>query len=134
MCKTCQFACVGKTFSSTSIPNLPSFEIGSHINYNSKWIVIVYIIACKECQVQYMGCTLNPLKIRIRRHVFKVTNMSAINILTANKHFVETHHRDTSNFVFMGIEKVVMDHRGGDIKRLLLKREAKWMFTLGTRC
>lgn len=92
LCKACQFACVGKTFSSTSIPNLLTFEIGSHINYNSKWII--YLTACKEFQVQYVGCTSNLLKVCIRRHLSDVTNMSTINISTVSKHFLIYGHRE----------------------------------------
>lgn len=138
--KSCQFARIGKDFSSTSNPNLPSFQIGSYINCNSKWVI--HLITCRECRVQYVGCTSNPLKIRIRRHLSDVFNMGATNTSAATKHFIDVQDRDVIHFEFTGLEKIVREHRGcvceggggrrGEMKRLLLEREAKWMFTLGT--
>lgn len=62
-----------------------------------------------------------------------VGNINALGIFAASRHFVEVHQRDVRGFSFLGIERVFRDPRGGDIKRALLRREARWMFDLGTR-
>lgn len=52
-CCACHFASVGKTFSSTSLPELPPFmppfNINSYINCSSKWVV--YLIGGTVCRV-----------------------------------------------------------------------------------
>lgn len=122
---------VSKTFFSCSKSNLPVFPVQNYINCNSK--NVPYTIICTQCNCQYIGCTSNALKIRIRRHLSDVTNPSSLNVSAASRHFISVHNRDVSHFKFMGIEKVQNNGRGGDIKQKLLMREAFWILTLGTR-
>lgn len=67
------------------------------------------------------------------RHLSDVTNVDALGVSAASKHFIEAHQKDVRGFNFLGIEKIFRDPRGGDMKRFLLKREARWIFDLATR-
>lgn len=65
-CHACTFATVTKTFSSAPMQDRPPYNIASYINCNSKFIV--YMISCTQCNLQYVGCTSNAIKICIHRH------------------------------------------------------------------
>lgn len=77
-CKACGFATVSKTFTSTSISNPHPLKTNGYLNCNTKWCI--YLITCQECLLQYVGCTSNPLKVRIRRHLSNVSNVNALGI------------------------------------------------------
>lgn len=91
------------------------------------------MITCIECNIQYIGCTSNALKIRIRRHLSDISNPNMVNVSAASKHFISEHDRNPAGFRFAGIEKVHMPSRGGDRKKKLFKRESYWIFSLDTR-
>lgn len=91
------------------------------------------MILCAECNLQYIGCTSNVLKVRICRHLTDITNPNSGNVSAASRHLIAQHNRDLTNFRFMGIEKVWMFNTGGDRKRKLFKRESFWIFVLDTR-
>lgn len=131
ICKSCKYAQIGTTFNSFSQPKNPAYSMRSFMNCNTK--NTVYTIYCEACKRQYIGCSSTELKIRIRRHLSDIENLTAVNISAASRHFTEVHNRDTSHFRFMAIERVTPNHRGGDLKKKLLIREAFWIFTLGTR-
>lgn len=116
-----------KEFCSFSKP----FKIKLHMNCNSK--NIIYLLNCCQCQLQYVGCTSNPLKVRIRQHLSDVLNPMALGLSATSRHFVCFYMGDLSSFLFLGIERVSCHSRGGNMKQRLLKRKAFWMLTLGTR-
>lgn len=124
-CLACEVTAVSKTFSSTSLPELPPFR-----NDSAKWVI--YLITCQICSVQYVGCTSNPLKVRIRRHLSDATNLDALGVSAASRHFIDVHQIDLCGFSFIRIERVFRDPRGGDMKRAPLMRETRWTFDLGT--
>lgn len=107
------------------------FKISSFINCNTK--NTIYVILCNTCMVQYVGCSSTELKVRIRRHLSDITNTAAVNVSAASRHFIQIHDRDISSFKCTDIEKVILNHRGGDLKKKLLIREAFWIFSLNTR-
>lgn len=86
---------------------------------------------CTIC-VQYVGCTTNSLKVRIRRHLSDVNNTLAVNISAVLRHFQTEHAGDVGTFRFQGIERVYKPIRGGDHLKKRLSREAKWIFVLDT--
>lgn len=131
VCKACKHAAPGKCFASLSDTTLPPHTIGSYINCNTR--NVVYSIECKSCHLQYIGHTSNPLKTRIRRHLSDITNLTAVGISAASKHFVVAHGGDVKDFIYRGIEKVHMPKRGGDIIKKLYSREAYWILTLNSR-
>lgn len=110
ICRACNHTTLTKTCKSTSDPSIPPFKIMSHINCNSK--NVIYIIECIQCSLQYVGCTSNPLKVRIRRHLTDITNVTSLNVSAASRHFTNMHNRDTTFLKFTGIEKVRLRCRG----------------------
>lgn len=85
---------------------LPRKHIPSkqYINCNSK--SVVYVIQCSACSLQYVGCTIRPLRVRISKHVNDTTNTNAKNISNVSKHFQEFHHGNLDTFSFFGAEQV----------------------------
>lgn len=80
-CRACGFAMVSKTFRSMSTTNSRIYDVMGYINCNSTYIV--YMILCAECNLQYIGCTSNVLKDRIRRHLMDITNPNSGNVSAA---------------------------------------------------
>lgn len=119
-CLVCEDALKTKPFTSYSIGCRCS--IYSHIYCNSRHVV--YLAQCVCCQyVQYVGCTVNNLKTRIRRHVSDICNNSSHNISNLSKNNFEKHKGDITSFRFCGIEKVLRPIRGGDHRLKLLDRD-----------
>lgn len=85
VCKVCHFAQVTKTFSPTSYEALRPHTIKRYINCDSKFII--YLVTCTPCKLQYVGCTSNPLKVRIRRHLSDVANSTVYSISAVSKYF-----------------------------------------------
>lgn len=76
ICKVCNFANVTKTFQPTSHMITRPFAIKNDISCNSK--NIMYLITCMDCCIQYVGCTTNTLKTRIRHHLSDISNEMAV--------------------------------------------------------
>lgn len=131
VCKACGFAITRSAFKAISIPNSKPFTIKGFLNCCTK--NTIYTIECIACNLQYIGCSSTELKVRIRRHLSDISNINAVNMSAASRHFVTEHNRNVSSFKFSAIEKVKVGHRGGDTKKLLLVREAFWIFHLHTR-
>lgn len=109
ICTACRFAENAHTF--CSLGDGKSHEIKSYINCNTKYVI--YLISCTECNIQYVGCTKNALKIRIRRHLSDVNKAMALNVSSASRHFQQVHNNNLTSFKFMGIERVSRPIRGG---------------------
>lgn len=120
-----------KSTSVTSFTTNKTYAIKQYINCSSK--SVVYVIQCSACNLQYVGCTIRPLRVRISEHVNDTTNTNAKNILNVSKHFREVHHGNLHTFSFLGAEQVKKPPRGGDTHHILLKREVWWIHTLNTR-
>lgn len=113
--------------------NHRSFDIVSFINCNTK--NVIYLAECVACQIQYVGCTSNSLKTRIRRHISdsRKTTFGTSGISNLSRHFAITHKGDTKDLRVCGIERVRSHPRGGNMRDRLLLREANWIFNLESR-
>lgn len=131
VCKACQFVMSGNNFESTSLVGRKPFVIRDFINCSTK--NTIYVISCTECHLQYVGCSSTELKVRIRRHLSDIANVNSVNVSAASRHFISNHNREVTAFKFMGVEKVSVGYRGGNMKKKLLIREAFWMFMLNSR-
>lgn len=108
-----------------------SYKLTRYMNCNTK--NLIYIINCVACRKQYVGCTTNAFKTRIRKHLSDAKPGLNLNVSTASKHFSKVHGGDTSHFKCMAIEKVDPPIRGGDLHKKILARESYWIFELQTR-
>ena len=96
------------------------------ISCNTKGVI--YLLTC-SCGKAYVGCTKRELKVRIAEHrsTIRCKNMT----YPVAAHFVEANH-PVSSLHYIGIEKVSVPRRGGEIEQILLKREAFWIQSLKT--
>lgn len=81
------------------------------MNCNSK--MVVYLVTCTSCNIQYVGCTTRKLKRRISEHTSAVVNERQTNVSNAARHFIQVHDRDLSSLKVQGVEKVSPHPRGG---------------------
>ena len=84
---------------------------------------VIYLLTC-PCGKAYVGMAKRELKVRIAEHrsTIRCKNMN----YPVAAHFAEANH-PVSSLRYIGIEKVNVPRRGGDIEKLLLKREASWI-------
>lgn len=128
-CTCCKVMQISKTFLSYATQR--SYNILSYINCNTKWVI--YLISCTTCKLQYVGCTGQHLKERIRRHIYDIPYTPDRNVSAASMHFACVHGGNFETMTVQGIERVSLPIRGGDLRRLLLNQEAYWIFALKTR-
>ncbi|CAJ0953387.1 unnamed protein product [Ranitomeya imitator] len=129
-CKTCNF--VRKTTSFTSSVTGITYPIRTHMNCNSEGVI--YLIECDLCKLQYVGCTVGPLKRRFCKHISEsALNNTSHNISAVSHHCKTIHAGNTSMIKVTAIEKVHKPPRGGDHRRKILNRESFWIFSLQSR-
>jgi hypothetical protein len=59
-CKVCDNVLVGSSFEGRK------FHINHHFDCNSEGVV--YLVTCKACKIQYVGCTLTLFRLRFNNH------------------------------------------------------------------
>ena len=118
------------TKETTSTANDKKFLLRQYINCNTTFVV--YVITCRDCNLQYVGCTTNELNVRIRKHLSDIPHAASRNVSAASLHFAAVHKGNTSGFSAQGIEVVTAPIRGGNRRQKLLSRETYWMFMLET--
>ena len=123
-CAQCNFTSKCHTFSHPTTGK--SFKIKGIISCTTN--NVVYMIKC-VCGLAYVGKTLRPLKTRISEHRSDIRNKNFKNPVAL--HFHQAQHC-ISSLRYLGIERVKLPPRGGDIDTLLLQREAFWISTLNT--
>lgn len=87
-------------------------KVKQYMNCNSKNLIDTII--CSHYNVQYIDCTTNSFKTRIRRHKSNAKSVMKVNISMTSIHFWEVHGGDTTFFKCMGKERVMQPWRGGD--------------------
>ncbi|OCT78327.1 hypothetical protein XELAEV_18029436mg [Xenopus laevis] len=103
--------------------------IDEFINCNTK--SVVYLLTCKVCYKQYVGCTVRPMKERIREHINTIRSGSEATVVS--RHFKICSNSNVAMLKVQGIERVTLDVRGGDLRAKLLRAEVKWIHKLNTR-
>ena len=78
----------------------------------------------------YIGQTKRNLKVRIAEHKAAIRNGNMDYAIA--RHYKERSHGSAATLRFIGIEKVNLPPRGGNTVKLLLQREAYWIYTLNT--
>ena len=89
---------------------------------------VVYLIKC-PCGLAYVGKTNRALRTRISEHRSSIRCGDIRNPVAV--HFNQ-HGHNISSFRYWGIEKVTRPPRGGDHNRILLQREAYYIYMLNT--
>ena len=103
------------------------YKIKHFINCNTTHVV--YMLKC-PCSKIYIGQTKRNLKIRIAEHKAAIRHGNMDYAIA--RHYKERCHGSAATLKFIGLEKVTLPPRGGDMKKLLLQRESFWIFTLNS--
>lgn len=90
-------------------------------------IGIFYIIQC-ECKAFYIGKTKRPFFYRIRDHVSLISKEKIETPIS--RHMGIFHHFDSLKLHFSALEHIPPGDRGGDYDKILLQKEAKWIYEL----
>ncbi|XP_056378779.1 uncharacterized protein LOC130274454 [Hyla sarda] len=123
-CRACPF--MKKTESVTITISNKLFKIKDFINCSTR--AVVYVAVC-SCALMYVGKTIRELRRRVLEHIGDIRNKRDTALA---RHVNEIHGGDTKGMTFFGIEKMNPSSRGGDLDKLLLQREARWIFNLET--
>ena len=107
-----------------SIVTKKSYKIIGNVNCNSKGVI--YLATCTICNVQYVGSTATPFKVRFRNHKSDMKNNRSRCELAV--HFNSKAHR-LEQIRFMVIEQIL---NVSNLPQILTKREAYWMAQLCT--
>lgn len=94
-CKACNFAHVTREFVSSHTGE--TFPIRRYINCNSR--NVIFLITCKVCNLQYVGCTTTSLKTRIRRHLSDAGRPMAVGASMVSRHCQAAHAGSTNSLV-----------------------------------
>lgn len=108
-CGVCRFVNQTKTFCANHNPQQQ--RIGSFLNCSTDHVI--YLVTCTACNVQYIGCTVRKLRVRIYVHIqgVQVGLDSLRNISSVSRHFRDCHHGELSSLRVMEIEHVFSPRR-----------------------
>ena len=107
--------------------NGKEYKIKGFINCNTTHVI--YMLKC-PCGLVYIGQTKRNLKIRIAEHKAAIRNGNMDYAIA--RHYKDKGHGSAATLKFIGLEKIELPPRGGDMKKLLLKQESFWIFELNT--
>lgn len=130
VCKTCSFVSQTKIFFDST--GTQPYHIKSFMNCETKFAI--YQISCITCNLSYIGCTTRKIKNRFLDHLRDIVGKVPVGRVpsAASVHFTKQHGGSVKDLRICGIESIGTNARGGDRHRLLLKREAFWIFQLNT--
>ena len=89
---------------------------------------VIYLLTC-PCGLAYVGQTSRALKTRISEHRSNIRTKNPKSPVA--QHFNKMGH-SVAQLRYVGIERVTLPQRGGDIHNLLNRREAFWIYSLRT--
>lgn len=136
-CKPCGscVACVNIESTTTfwNFDHTREYNITHTISCSTK--NVVYFAIC-PCGLIYIGLTSRELRRRTREHVLGIIAAKDVEDITSLKpiprHFRMAHNCDAKSLRVWGIDRILSNLRGGNIKKILAQREAQWIFKLDT--
>lgn len=124
-CTFCQYLPKKKSF--TNPPDGKQYTIKQF--FNCKTSGIVYGASC-TCEKIYIGKTTQEFRRRISKHLSAIRTGAETPLA---KHIREYHKGDLNTLSFWGITKPKLGPRSGNLDKLLLQIEAKWIYRLKSR-
>ncbi|XP_071972647.1 uncharacterized protein [Engystomops pustulosus] len=111
------------------------FPLRNYINCRSRNVVYALICLCRKI---YVGQTTQELRKRTQQHLSSITNAGTHfsqgkTLSTVAAHFRNFHASKTRGLSVVGLDEVTTNIRGGDTIPELLRREARWIYYVGTR-
>ncbi|XP_029474481.1 uncharacterized protein LOC115100255 [Rhinatrema bivittatum] len=88
---------------------------------------VVYVVQC-PCGLLYVGKTSRMVRLRILEHCSRIRNV--VETAPLVKHWREYNHK-VEELRFFVLQKVSA-RRGGNINKILLQKEQRWIFNLQT--
>ena len=105
-----------------------SYQIFHDVNCKSE--LVIYLMECTKCRLQYIGKSETKLNIRINNHRKDSTKITTI---LACQHFNNPSHNFTQDATFIIIDQLrKMDCDKEELRRRLETREVFWIRTLQT--
>ncbi|OCT74326.1 hypothetical protein XELAEV_18033291mg [Xenopus laevis] len=124
-CKCCKY--MKKCNDFTHLQNKKVYKIDSFINCQTT--AVIYVIEC-GCPLWYVGKTLRSIRKRVLEHISDINR--EVQKSSVASHFKNVHGGNTKNLKTFGIEQVSLGIRGGEIDKVLLKKELRWLYELNT--
>ncbi|XP_041431933.1 uncharacterized protein LOC121397896 [Xenopus laevis] len=121
-CKSCHYLLVSKEFRSTSTGR----TYGIRRYFNCASIGVVYLVTC-SCGAQYVGKTVRRAGTRILEHLSSVNRKDTKSAVA--KHILDKHNGEIK-IHYQVIDTVTVGPRGGNLDKLLLRKEAYWIYQL----
>ncbi|XP_077112541.1 uncharacterized protein LOC143767905 [Ranitomeya variabilis] len=102
--------------------------------FNCKTKNLVYALIC-PCLKVYVGQTTQELRKRIQQHFSNITTakrdkIKGKTLTSVASHYLLEHNSLWNGTRILGLDKVPINIRGGNITSELLRRESKWIFDL----
>ena len=123
-CKACENGMNVKKF---KLRNGQDKLIQEHITCEIDFVV--YVLHC-DCGKQYVGSTVNKVKLRILQHLRAIKNKDFAYAIS--KHIWEEHEGRIEKMKYFGAIWIDKPQRGGDRKNLLRRAESRLIMDLGT--
>lgn len=89
---------------------------------------MVYVAIC-DCPLLYVGKTIRELRRRVLEHIGHIEHSRDTPVA---KHMRRVHQTYPFSLKFWVLEVIKINERKGDRGRLLLQKEATWIYRLGT--
>lgn len=77
------------------------------------------------CGLQYVGRTKRPLQVRLNEHINNIRK--GFTKHSVSKHYLTVHNKDSSNTIFLGIDKYRPHWRGSCLIRSISRLEMTWV-------
>ncbi|OCT82311.1 hypothetical protein XELAEV_18024832mg [Xenopus laevis] len=102
-----------------------NMQLNSYATCVSEYVV--YMLKC-PCGIVYVGQTIRKVKGRIKEHKGDNRNFKTDTTTDTpvSRHF-NLHNHHVSQLKWLVLEVVELPHRGGDIRKILLQKEALWI-------
>ena len=97
---------------------------------NCKSTMVIYLLECTLCRLQYVGKSETPMHHRITTHRSHIKNHP--NPIPVDKHFQDAKHDFNVHGSFTIIEQLTKPKEKEDARELLRSLEDRWMLRLNT--
>lgn len=130
-CNICQFMTPMTIF--THPKTGTTYTLYNYVNCKSKYVIYWMIGPCSRI---YIGQISQELHKRIHKHLSSITladrDTSQGKKLTAvSENYYKHHWGNTWGLKVLGFEIIFLWIQGGDITKMLLRKESHWIFQLG---
>ncbi|XP_073422111.1 uncharacterized protein [Dendrobates tinctorius] len=121
-CSFCNYMRPGKSFCSASTGRMFFYRGFS----NCKTTGVIYMATC-SCPKNYIGKTRREFRRRVGEHLGDIRHKRETPLA---KHMWMYHNGDLGDIKFCAVEVVHVNPRGGNVDKVMLRRECEWIFRM----